>query len=235
MTPVSPDKYLSRASLDQVGGEVARPAYLDRVGGEVARPDPDWPRADVARTAEGRTTLRSANQRQAPLPTGIVHFGPGAFHRVHQAWYVDKLLADDPRWSICGVSLRSSEVRDALAPQDGLYTLATLDEHVSFQVIGSLREILVAPEDPERVLARLSAPTTRVVTITVTEKGYCLDAAGDLDTHHTDIQRDLRQPHRPTSLIGYLVEGLRRRRDAGGAAGAGGAGGASGAAGARSV
>jgi fructuronate reductase len=79
-----------------------------------------------------------------------------------------------------------------------------------------LREILVAPEDPERVVERLSAPTTRVVTITVTEKGYCLNAAGDLDTTHADIQRDLSQPYRPTSLIGFLVEGLRRRRDAGG-------------------
>ncbi len=177
-------------------------AHLDQVGAEVVRP---------------------AGRPAALTPTGIVHFGLGAFHRVHQAWYVDKLLAADPRWSICGVSLRSSDVRDALAPQDGLYTLATLDEHVSFQIIGSLREVLVAPEDPERVLDRLSTPTTRVVTITVTEKGYCLDAVGDLDTTHADIQRDLCQPHRPTSLIGYLVEGLRRRRDAGGV-GAGGVG-----------
>jgi fructuronate reductase len=161
--------------------------------------------ADIRRPAYGLATLRP----------GIVHFGPGAFHRVHQAWFVDKLLADDPRWSICGVSLRSPEVRDALAPQDGLYTLATLDEQISYQVIGSLREILVAPQDPETVLDKLSAPTTRVVTITVTEKGYCLDAAGDLDTTHADIQRDLRLPHTPTSLIGYLVEGLRRRRAAG--------------------
>ena len=161
--------------------------------------------ADVRRPAYGLATLRP----------GIVHFGPGAFHRVHQAWFVDKLLVDDPRWSICGVSLRSSEVRDALAPQDGLYTLTTLDEQISYQVIGSLREILVAPRDPETVLDQLSAPTTRVVTITVTEKGYCLDAAGDLDTTHADIQRDLRMPHRPASLIGYLVEGLRRRRAVG--------------------
>src|SRR3984957_19940420 len=166
------------------------PAHLDRLPAEVGRPD----------------------RLGKSFPPGIVHFGPGAFHRVHQAWFVDKLLADDGRWNICGVSLRSPEVRDALAPQDGLYTLAILDEHTSYQVVGSLREILVAPEDPENVLARLSVPTTRVATITVTEKGYCLDAAGNLDTTHADIQRDLRLPHRPTSLIGYLVEGLRRRR-----------------------
>jgi fructuronate reductase len=106
-------------------------------------------------------------------------------------------------------------VRDALLPQDGLYTLATLDEQISYQVIGAVREILVAPQEPENVLNRLSAPTTRVVTVTVTEKGYCLDAKGALDTTHTDIQSDLRAPQLPTSLIGYLVEGLRRRRAAG--------------------
>lgn len=161
--------------------------------------------ADVRRPVYGRAALRP----------GIVHFGPGAFHRAHQAWFVEKLLADDARWSICGVSLRSPDVRDALAPQDGLYTLATLDEQISYQVIGALREILVAPQDPGNVLNRLSAPTTRVVTITVTEKGYCLDAKGALDTTHTGIQSDLRVPELPTSLIGYLVEGLRRRRAAG--------------------
>jgi fructuronate reductase len=161
--------------------------------------------ADVQRPVYGRANLHP----------GIVHFGPGAFHRAHQAWFVEKLLAEDARWSICGVSLRNPDVRDALAPQDGLYTLATLDEQISYQVIGALPEILVAPQEPENVLNRLSAPTTRVVTITVTEKGYCLDAKGSLDTTHPDIQNDLRAPQLPTSLIGYLVEGLRRRRAAG--------------------
>ena len=162
--------------------------------------------------------LRPGVQRPAyergTFPPGIVHFGPGAFHRVHQAWFADELLTRDPRWSIAAVSLRSPEVRDALRPQGGLYTLATLDETVSYRVIGALQELLVAPEDPEEVLSRLSAPTTRVVTITVTEKGYCLGAAGALDTGHTDIQRDLEHPEQPRSLIGYLVEGLKRRRAA---------------------
>src|ERR1700749_4032611 len=96
----------------------------------------------------GKDVQRPAYERTALRP-GIVHFGPGAFHRVHQAWFVDRLLADDDRWGICGVSLRSSDVHDALAPQDGLYTLATLDEKVSYQVVGAIREILVAPKDPE--------------------------------------------------------------------------------------
>ena len=159
----------------------------------------------------GSQVLRPRYDRGA-LEVGIVHFGPGAFHRVHQAWCVDRLLEHDPRWAICAVSLRSTEVRDALEPQNGLYTLATLDETVSYQVIGAHREILVAPQDPVRVLERLSAPSTRVVTMTVTEKGYCLDGAGNLDVAHPDIQRDLREPQSPTSLIGYLVEGLQRRR-----------------------
>ena len=86
-------------------------------------------------------------------------------------------------------------MRDALVPQDGLYTLAALDGSTSYQVIGALKQILVAPQDPETVLEQLSAPRTRVVTITVTEKGYCLGADGNLDMTHADIQRDLRTPH----------------------------------------
>jgi fructuronate reductase len=152
------------------------------------------------------------------LATGIVHFGPGAFHRAHQAWFVENLLPHDLRWGISAVSLRSTAVRDALAPQDGLYTLVTLDAEVSYQVIGALREILVAPEDSQQVLQRLSAPATRVVTITVTEKGYCLTPDGGLDVANPDILRDLRDPRTPVSLIGYFVEALDRRRRAGSAA-----------------
>jgi fructuronate reductase len=161
-----------------------------------------------------REVKRPAYDRTA-VDVGIVHFGPGAFHRVHQAWFVDKLLARDPRWGICEVSLRSTDVRDALAPQDGLYTLASLDESTSHRIIGAVKQTLVAPEDPESVLKQLTAPRTRVVTMTVTEKGYCLGADGHLDMAHQDILRDLRSPHSPTSLIGYLVEALRRRHASG--------------------
>jgi fructuronate reductase len=146
---------------------------------------------------------------------GVVHFGPGAFHRAHQAFYFDQLLAKDPRWGICAVSLKSPGVRDALQPQDGLYTLAQLDAETTFRVVGAILEVLVAPEDPPSVFARLAAPTTRMVTLTVTEKGYCLTGDGKLDTAHPDIVHDLAHPCEPVSAVGYVVEGLRRRFQAG--------------------
>ena len=81
---------------------------------------------------------------------GVVHFGPGAFHRAHQAFYFDALLETDPRWGVCAVSLKSPGVRDALEPQDGLYTLAQLDAQTTFRVIGAIREVLVADRDAPR-------------------------------------------------------------------------------------
>lgn len=149
------------------------------------------------------------------VSTGIVHFGPGAFHRVHQAWYFDALLQRDPRWGICEVSLRSRDVRDKLVPQDGLYTIATFDTTTTYQVVGAIKEVLVASEDPAAVLQRLVSPQTHIVTMTVTEKGYCLGADGALDLSHPDIASDIAQPNAPVSLIGYLVEALARRRAAG--------------------
>lgn len=149
------------------------------------------------------------------IQVGVVHFGPGAFHRAHQAYYFDKLLERDPRWGVCAVSLRSPGVRDALEPQDGLYTLAQLDADTTFRVVGSILEVLVAPEDPPSVFARLAAPTTRLVTLTVTEKGYTLSPDGGLDENHPDIAHDLANPREPRSAVGYIVEGLRRRFAAG--------------------
>ncbi|WP_297512004.1 mannitol dehydrogenase family protein [uncultured Caulobacter sp.] len=145
------------------------------------------------------------------VQVGVVHLGPGAFHRAHQAFYFDQLLAKDPRWGICAVSLKSPGVRDALEPQDGLYTLAQLDAETTFRVVGSIVEVLVAPEDPPSVFARLAAPTTRLVTLTVTEKGYTLSAEGGLDETHPDVVHDLANPREPRSAVGYVVEGLRRR------------------------
>ncbi|MEN5118574.1 mannitol dehydrogenase family protein [Luteimonas sp. TWI662] len=158
----------------------------------------------VARPAFDRATTR----------IGVVHLGAGAFHRAHQAVYFDDALALDPDWAVCAVSLRNPDVRDALRPQDGLYTLAILGQTPRLRVIGALREVLCARDEAAAVLARLADPAVRLVTLTVTEKGYCL--AGDgLDIAHPDIVHDLAAPDAPVSAIGYLVAGLARRRAAG--------------------
>jgi fructuronate reductase len=150
---------------------------------------------------------------RASARIGVVHFGPGAFHRAHQAFYFDRMLAQDLGFGVCAVSLRTPDVRNALAPQDGLYTLVEREAQPSMRMIGSLLEVLTAPDDPEAVFRRLSE--VRIVTSTVTEKGYCLTAAGALDLAHPDIRADLEAPARPASFIGWIAEALRRRRAAG--------------------
>ena len=154
--------------------------------------------------------------RDAVTP-GIVHLGVGAFHRAHQAAYVDACLTDgEADWGIVGVSLRSPDTRDALAPQDGLYTLAVRDSQgEQLQVVGSILSLLVAPEDPGAVLTALTDPRTRIVTLTITEKAYLRVADGSLDKNHPDIVHDLANAGSPKTAHGFLTEALARRRAVG--------------------
>ncbi|MFL9840854.1 mannitol dehydrogenase family protein [Sphingomonas sp. ST-64] len=147
------------------------------------------------------------------IGTGVVHFGPGAFHRAHQAAYFDALLAHDPRWGIAAISLRSATTVDALARQDGLYTLAVLDREPATRVIGAHRN-WIGPGEGARVAALLADARVRIVTSTVTEKGYCLAGDGTLDMNHPDIAADLAGSE-PRSFVGWLVQGLAARRAAG--------------------
>jgi len=163
----------------------------------------------------GRRDLQIPRYDRKAVSIGVVHFGPGAFHRVHQACYIDDVLHTDPRWGICEVSLHSTGVRDALVPQDGLYTIAILDEQSSFRVIGSVKEVLVAPESPSAVLDRMVASTTYIVSATITEKGYCLHKEGGLDFSHPDIAHDLKHPDAPKTFVGFLARALRLRHDRG--------------------
>lgn len=161
---------------------------------------------------------RPAYDRQA-LKTGIVHLGIGAFMRAHMAAATEAAIgAGDLRWGMVGVSLRQADTRDALAPQDGLYTLAIRDADAQgqprqrLQVIGAVRSLLVAPENPQAVLNAIAAPDTRIVSLTVTEKGYCHDpATGALRLDHPDIVHDLAHPLVARSAIGMLVYGLQLR------------------------
>jgi fructuronate reductase len=151
---------------------------LDRLPADVGRP-------------------RYRRGQQAP---GVVHLGVGNFHRAHQALSFDDLLAaGDARWGVCGVSLRRPAMRDALAPQDGLYTVLVRDgAGTRARVVGALAELRVAPTERAAVLRRIASPDTRLVTLTITEKGY--DDTG------------------PEGAIALLRDGLAERR----ATGAGG-------------
>lgn len=151
---------------------------------------------------------------RSALGSGIVHLGLGAFHRAHQAAYTDAVLAaGDLRWGITAASLRSAGTRDALTPQDGLYALEVRGKSDRIAVVGAVTRILVAPEDPAVLVAAMAAPATAIVSLTVTEKAYCLDpATGDLDTTHPDISYDLGRPGSPRSAIGLVTAAIARRR-----------------------
>jgi len=142
---------------------------------------------------------------------GIVHLGPGAFHRAHQAVYTDNAMEFGGNWGICAVSMRSTGVRDELAEQDNIYTLAVIDENPSYQVITAIKEVLVLGEQRQQVMFRMTAATTHIISLTVTEKGYCLDGQGLLDSSNSDVQHDLANPDEPRSAIALLAAALKIR------------------------
>lgn len=152
----------------------------------------------------------------AAVTAGIVHLGIGAFSRGHLAAYCDAVIAaGDHRWGICGVSQRSNTVPEMLAPQDGLYTLLERDGVGASRarVIGSVRTLLSAAHDPRSVVNAISASTTSIVTLTVTEKGYRFDPVSRRLRADTDpaLQQDLAGAP-PTTAIGQIVRGLEARR-----------------------
>jgi fructuronate reductase len=159
-------------------------------------------------------TVRRPDVDRTVLHTGIVHLGLGAFARAHLAAFTQPLLAADPSWGILGISLRSKATRDALAPQDFLYICAERDgSGISLAVMSVLTGILVAPENPAAVIAAMADPTVRIVSISVSERGYHRRAAdGALDEDDPDIRQDLRQPNAPRSVPGLITAALRRRR-----------------------
>ena len=150
----------------------------------------------------------------------IVHLGIGAFHRAHQAVFTQDANTQDAstqdKWKIIGVSLRSDTVAKQLNPQDGLYTVVESGDSTQLKLISVIEKVLVAPDSPEDVLAALVNPNTHIVSLTITEKGYCHDpASGTLNLKHPDIQHDLANLHTPKTAIAYLVEAMRLRIEQG--------------------
>jgi mannitol 2-dehydrogenase len=158
----------------------------------------------------------------AAVAPGIVHLGLGGFHRAHMARYTHDLMQLDPsarEWGIAGAGLMPSDRRmiDSLAPQDGLYTLVERSgTEETACVIGSIAEVIFAGESSAALLSAIDRPAIRIVSLTVTENGYCLDpATKQLNPEHPLVRADLADPARPKSAIGIIVEALRRRRDGG--------------------
>ncbi len=152
------------------------------------------------------------------LKPGIVHIGVGAFHRAHQAVYTDDALASVfGDWGIISVSLRSKDIVNSLKDQDYLHSVTIRDQSAAkIKLVGSTIGAIAAAENGEAVLLKLSDPAIRVVTLTVSEKAYGLDPkTGSLDTAHSAVAHDLVDPESPVGVIGYLTEGLARRRAAG--------------------
>ena len=153
----------------------------------------------------------------------IVHLGVGGFHRSHMALYTCDALSSqgtDGGWAICGVGLMPGDalMRDALTSQDCMYTVLSRGQNTNeARVCGSIVKYLLAPDDPEAVLAQMSAETTKIVSLTITEKGYCAKDLGAmlLDESHPFVVHDQATPATPQSGLGYVVASLARRRAAG--------------------
>ncbi|TJU94281.1 MAG: mannitol dehydrogenase family protein, partial [Mesorhizobium sp.] len=142
------------------------------------------------------------------------HIGVGAFHRCHQAEYTDDLLADDfDRWGLVGINIRPPVLAATLGRQDGLYTrLIRQNNEVEARVIGSIVGVVDSQHSAAPALEVLASPEIEMITMTVTEKGYChIPSSGALDLDHPDIVHDLANPEAPRSVPGILARALELR------------------------
>ncbi len=148
------------------------------------------------------------------LTAGMAHLGVGAFHRCHQAEFTDDALEQRlDRWGVIGINIRPPRLGDTLAPQGGLYTRLLRDgDKVDARVIGALLAVVDSQDSAEPALATLASAEIDVVTMTVTEKGYCHQpATGQIDPGHPDIVHDLAHPDRPRSVPGLVLAAIERR------------------------
>lgn len=166
-----------------------------------------------------RLTPQSARQRGVTVPShagrlspGIVHLGIGAFARAHTAVFTDEAMiaTGDERWGVLGVSQRSATVPEQLAPQAGLFSVATRGDHVDrIDVIASLSGAVDGARRADAVVAAIADPRTHVVTLTITEKGYRLRADGSLDLDDPAVRADIAGA--TTTAVGQLAAAIIAR------------------------
>jgi mannitol 2-dehydrogenase len=172
--------------------------------------------------AKIKADVTKPTYERSQLKEGIVHIGVGGFHRSHQAFYLESLLNQGGSldWGICGVGLREEDraMKNALLSQDCLYTLCELseDKNAKVQIIGSIKSFLLAEDSKDKLIAKLAHPTTRIVSLTITEGGYCIDdSTGRFLADLPEITHDLQHPNSPKTIFGYLIAALKIRRDQG--------------------
>ncbi|KFB08099.1 mannitol dehydrogenase family protein [Nitratireductor basaltis] len=164
--------------------------------------------------------VRIPRYDRSGLTPGIVHIGLGNFHRAHQAWYLHRLmelgLASD--WAIIGAGVRPADSvqRERLKAQDCLTTLIELQpDAVSAEITGSMIDFVPVEPDNAALIAQMTDPAIRIVSLTVTEGGYYRNAAGGFDESHPDIVHDAANPDKPRTAFGAMIAALRVRREAG--------------------
>jgi len=169
-------------------------------------------------------TVGTPTYDRSQLTAGIVHVGVGGFHRAHQAFYLNRLLeanaVENSAWAIHGVGLREADrnMGDVLGRQDGLYTVIVKhpDGNTEARVIGSIVDYTLAANEPGRVINLMAAPSTKIVSLTITEGGYNFHpATGAFNFDHPDIQWELKRPGQARTIFGFLTAALRERRKVG--------------------
>lgn len=176
-------------------------------------------RLDAANLSTIPASIDRPSYDRKGLKCGIVHMSVGGFHRSHQALYIHDLMQKQPGdWLICGVGLLTNDSVNvsALEDQDVLYSiLERTTKGDELKICGGIKEILHAPANPKVVLDRLMDPAIKILSLTITEKGYCYDQKGNLDLNHPGIKSDLESPDAPRTGLGYVVTALAHRRKAG--------------------
>lgn len=174
--------------------------------------------SNLSKLREHVTTPTYDHQK---VKTGIVHIGVGGFHRSHQAYYIQQLLQNEnaQQWGICGVGLREADrgMSEVLKKQEYLYTLITQhpDGTDDIEVIGSIKDYLLAADAPNLVIDKMSNPDTKIVSLTITEGGYNFNpTTGAFNFENPDVKHELAHPNEPKTVYGYLTAALRKRKAA---------------------
>ena len=175
----------------------------------------------LSSSALGEIAHRAAVPAYDPimLKPGILHFGVGNFHRAHQAVYLDDLFnkGHGLDWAIVGAGVMPSDalMREKLAEQDFLTTVVEQDNNRTAARVTAPMIDIIAPSDTGKIIAALADPRIRIVSMTITEGGYFIDASGEFNPGHPAIFHDGQNPDKPTTVFGLIVAGLKRRRQAG--------------------